>query len=128
MVDYISYSKENNAILMNQQIDFLGELGEKGFLVRNIVSDADKIEALGLIGLKRCKEYGAHKYKEEQNKEITESLLIDHVVTHADEKLLRLKDFFIRTPFGKLMASPFHNELNNIIDEMRKTHKFPIYL
>jgi hypothetical protein len=39
------------------------------------------------------------------------------VVDHANEKLLKLKDHFIRTETGKLMALPLHNEL---LDEINK--------
>jgi HD superfamily phosphodiesterase len=115
IIDYISYSKEQRAIDNKTPIDYENELGYENAIVRHIVSDADKLEALGHIGFERCKEYNKHI-----NKDISESDLEKLMVLHADEKLLRLKDHFMRTNSGKLMAEKLHNELANEINLIRK--------
>jgi len=73
-------------------------------LARNIVSDADKLDALGIDGIERCQKYtkGAHP-------ELTDKELLDEVKKHCHEKLLRLKDHFIVTPKGKSLAEEKHD-------------------
>lgn len=66
---------------------------------QDIVSDADKLEALGEVGLNRCIEF-----TKSRNGRIPEDVII-----HCHEKLLRLKDEFIRTPTGKMMAETLHD-------------------
>lgn len=111
IIDRISYSKENKAIQQNQKLDWQEVLGETGCFVRDIVSDADKLEAIGKVGIERCMEYTQHSYREKYNKEITTQELVVEVIKHSHEKLLRLKDEFIRTPVGKRMAEPLHEEM-----------------
>jgi hypothetical protein len=48
IIDNISYSKEDKAIKSGCPLTW-NELGEDGLLVRHIVSDADKLEAIGLM-------------------------------------------------------------------------------
>lgn len=110
IIDRISYSKENNAKIKNIPLDWKNELGEDGCFVRDVVSDADKLEALGTIGLHRCIEYTKEKYLQDTKSEIEFVDLVKRVKNHADEKLLRLKDEFIRTQTGKKLAEKLHNE------------------
>jgi len=69
----------------------------------HIVSDADKLEALGI---KRAITYTRHA-----NPTYTEAQIIADVRKHADEKLLRLATEFIRTPTAKRIASQKHAEM-----------------
>lgn len=112
IIDRISFSKENNLILQNKPTDWKDVLGKYGCLIRDIVSDADKLEAIGKIGIQRC-----IKYNKEHNKDIQYDTLVNGIKIHAKEKLLRLKDEFIRTEPGKKMAEPLHLEL---IEELKK--------
>lgn len=86
IIERISFSKE-----MKGTGDWLQLLEEDGMIIRDIVSDADKLYAIGKIGYKRCYEYGYEKmgYREPE--------LFDHVIRHSNEKLLRLADCYIRT-------------------------------
>ena len=71
--------------------------------IRNVVSDADKIEALGEIGISRCKSYGRHiGYTDESES-------IPRIVEHCEYKLLHLKDVYIHTEAGKEMVSDGHD-------------------
>lgn len=119
IIAHISYSKENNAINSGTPINFKEVLGEFGAYIRDVVSDADKLEALGEIGIARCVEYTKHAYKEKFGEEISNELLKQKVKDHGDEKLLRLKDEFIRTSYGKQLAIPLHNELLDAINKMQ---------
>jgi len=86
-------------------------LGDFGEFVRNVVSDADKLESLGKTGLERCKEYQRHYYRERHNSEIPDYLLTRRVIENLQYRLLMLKDNFIKTQSGKQLAIPLHNEL-----------------
>lgn len=118
IIDRISYSKEAKAIRMNQPLDWDKVLGPHGIIVRNIVSDADKLEAIGRIGVERCIEYTREHHKEKFNVDIPHDELVKNVIDHANEKLLRLKDHFIRTNEGKRMAEPLHNEMVVLLKEL----------
>jgi uncharacterized protein len=118
IIDRISYSKENNAIKNNQKLDWHEVLGDVGCFVRDIVSDADKLEAIGKIGIERCIEYTKHQYFEKNNCEISQDELIKKVIEHADEKLLRLKDHFIRTEYGRKLAESLHKQMCFAISDL----------
>lgn len=111
VIDYISFQKEQQAINKDRPLNFEQILGPKLVLVRHIVSDADKLEALGKIGFERCIQYSMEVYKSQTGCDISCELLKARVHQHAHEKLLRLKDEFIRTPIGKFLAQSLHEEL-----------------
>lgn len=117
IIDYISYSKENKAMIANNPLKFIEILGDENAMIRDIVSDADKLEAIGKIGIIRCMEYTASVKQISYDEAFHNMECIKHVIDHADEKLLRLKDEFIRTRVGKLLAEPLHQE---IIEELNK--------
>lgn len=81
-------------------------LSKPGLLIRDIVSDADKLEALGVVGYERCAEYTRSKFPT-----LPENEIHIKVIAHAREKLLRLRDEFIVTSPGKELAIPLHDEL-----------------
>jgi len=114
VIKLISFSSENKAILTGNPINYEYELGPDYAIVRHIVSDADKLEAIGLVGIKRCMQYTMH-----YNPELTEDELVRAVQVHAKEKLLRLKDEFIRTETGKRLAITLHQEM---VDELNKMY------
>jgi uncharacterized protein len=66
------------------------------------VCDADRLEALGTVGLDRCIEYTkTHGGR-----------VPEDVVIHCNEKLLRLlPEFFIKTNLAREMAVPLHDEV-----------------
>lgn len=119
IIDHISYSKENKAIIAGNPINFREVLGEMGALVRDFVSDADKLEALGRIGFERCVEFTSHEYKKKYGVDIPYDLLKQEVNKHAQEKLLRLKDEFIKTNYGRELATQLHNELIMELEHMQ---------
>ena len=118
IIDRISFSKENSSMKSGLQNDWKAVLGEEGLLVRDIVSDADKLEALGTVGFSRCIEYSKVAYLERYKKEMPNDVLKETVLKHADEKLLLLKDKFIRTSSGKRLAEPLHKELVECLSKL----------
>ncbi len=114
IIDCISYSKENKAILSGFPIDYKqiispdGNDEEQFLLIRNIVSDADKLEALGDIGLKRCIQFTTDRNPLSSPQEIKLE-----VANHSREKLLRLRDNFMRTTHGRFLSHHLHEEFQN---------------
>jgi len=118
IVEHISFSKENDCLKKGIDLNWINILGEEGLLIRNIVSDADKLEALGKNGFERTCKYTEEVYKKKYAKNITYDKLITNVKQHAQDKLLRLKNEFIHTISGKELAEPLHEQLKYMIDNM----------
>lgn len=112
IIKRISYSLEAKGLKDGVELDWQEVLGDQGMLIRNIVSDADKLEAIGKVGLERCILYSRVKYLW-----LSEKQLAEKVREHSEEKLLLLKDKFIRTEPGKKMAGPLHDEF---VEELEK--------
>jgi HD superfamily phosphodiesterase len=106
VIKYVSYSSENKAILAGTPLDYDTILMPYYALVRHIVSDADKLEAIGQIGITRALEY-----TRDANPAYTEQQVIADVCKHANEKLLRLASDFIRTPTARALAQQRHQEM-----------------
>ena len=87
-------------------MDYEELLGEHYAKVRHIVSDADKLEAIGTIGVVRAIQYTTHA-----NPGSTEKQIIEDVKKHAEEKLLRLAGEFIHTPYAKREGRVRHDEM-----------------
>ena len=106
VIKYVSYSTENKAILAGSPLNFPAILGAYYSQIRNIVSDADKLEAIGKIGIQRAVEYTT-----EANPSFTPQQVIEDVYKHAHEKLLRLATQFIKTPLARSIAARRHHEM-----------------
>jgi uncharacterized protein len=104
-INMVSFSNETR----NGYKYYENVLPKEWVVVRNIASDADKLEALGLIGIKRCMEYSVNKSKQVS----TRAKKISYVWEHAEEKLLLLYKYYINTEAGKKLAKPLHNMMCN---------------
>lgn len=113
VIKYVSYSSENKAIIDGTPLDYDQILTPYYALVRHIVSDADKLEALGKNGVTRALTYTRHA-----NPLYTEEQLIADVRKHAHEKLLRLASEFIRTPSARVIAQKKTVEMANELDQL----------
>jgi HD superfamily phosphodiesterase len=106
VIKYVSFSTENKAILAGTPLNFPAILGAYYSQIRDIVSDADKLEAIGKIGIHRAIEYTT-----EANPSFTPQQVIADVYKHAHEKLLRLATQFIKTPLARSIAARRHREM-----------------
>lgn len=74
-------------------------------LMRDVVSDADKLEAVGKSGLERCIEY-----QKEIHPDLSERERMDKVIEHGYDKLFYLDDY-MHTPFGKELGRRMIKEM-----------------
>ncbi len=107
IINNISFSKEK----AGKTID----LG-KYQVLRDIVSDADKLDALGVIGLRRCFAFTEKLMPNASHDEIKKN-----VINHCHDKLLNL-DKYIKTKKGKEIAiekmKPIQNFVNSTLLEI----------
>lgn len=103
IINNISYTKE-----VKKQLETLDYPYN---IYRDAISDGDKIEAIGTVGIERCIEY-------------TKSVggkVPDDVVKHCREKLMKLlPDGFIRTELGKKLAQQHHQVIVDYVNMIEK--------
>lgn len=114
MIEKISFSKE----VKYGSSTWEELLGKRGLLIRNIVSDADKIDATGKIGLDRCVCYTKHHYFSKNKSEISKTNLIKAVEKHINEKL-GILDLFCRTPLGVSIVRRKIIDLDECFNKMK---------
>jgi len=123
--DYIEHIQE---IIRN--LSYSSSLGTISFqsLELNIVRDADRLDAMGAIGIARAFTYGGFKNRELYNPAITPRLDMTKAeykstetptINHFYEKLLRLKDLML-TAKGKELASERHEFMLRYLDQFYK--------
>jgi len=100
-------SKNNNTDIKEKTIEFM------------VVSDADKLDAMGAIGIARTFTYGGYYHRPIYDPDIPlnpdisqEEYIITQApsINHFYEKLLKLKDMMY-TDYGKKIAIERHNFL-----------------
>ena len=88
--------------------------------IRNIVSDSDKIEALGIEGINRMILYSIHKFDK-----ITAKTIIDDIKQLCKNKLyILVSENYIRTDLGRKIASQKLEELKKITKNDDTLQKF----
>lgn len=117
IIDSISFSKEYKLRLIGQRFKFNNNDELK---LRNVVSDADKLESLGLVCIERMIEYEINI-----NKNHSIESHIEHITKHCNEKLYLLIDKnYIKTEYAKKLASVLLNEMKNIVENKVKLQNF----
>ena len=110
-----------------ENISFKGGNFEKKFnsIELEIVQDADRIDALGAIGIARTFNYGGFRNRALYNPEIAPNLHMSKeeyknsespTLNHFYEKLLLLKDK-MNTPTGKKIALERHKYMQNFLSQ-----------
>eukprot|EP00939_MAST-03C_sp_MAST-3C-sp1_P003107 g3107.t1 len=111
-IDTISFSKEKKKG-MKWYESFLD--GNKEWIFRrNVVSDADKLEALGHVGAARCYATQKHFAALAGGPSDAETLL-EGVVQHCHDKLFILQTKYMRTPKGVELANTRERELRDVL-------------
>lgn len=110
-----------------ENISFKGGNFEKNFHSKEleIVQDADRLDALGAIGIARCFNYGGFKNRALYNPEIQPNLNMSKeeykksdspTLNHFYEKLLLLKDK-MNTPTGRKIAEARHQYMQDFLSQ-----------
>lgn len=103
IIERISFSRQK----IKGTKDWYNTLGLWGLLIRHIVSDGDKFEAIGKNGVYRCKDYTLEVFAK-QNKTVDAKSVRDAVVEHYHEKLkLLATSEYMKTPPGWIYAKIF---------------------
>ena len=110
-----------------ENISFKGGNFDKKFTSKelDIVQDADRLDALGAIGIARTFNYGGFKNRQLYNPAIAPNLKMSKdeyknsespTLNHFYEKLLLLKDK-MNTPTGKKIAETRHQYMKNFLSQ-----------
>ena len=106
VIKYVSYSTEHKALIAGTPLDFKQILGDYYSNIRDIVSDADKLESIGVKGMERSLTYNT-----DTNPTFTHAQVIAEVRKIYNEKLVKLATQFIRTPTARAIAQKEHNAM-----------------
>ena len=117
----------NGVIGIIEHISFKGGHFERDYYTPElaVVQDADRLDAIGAIGIARAFHYGGFKDREIHNPEITPDLHMDRetykkntapTINHFYEKLLLLKDR-MNTAAGKKLAEARHRFMEVYLDQ-----------
>ena len=117
----------DHVIKIIENISFKGGNFEKSFFSPElaVVQDADRLDAIGAIGIARAFHYGGFKNRTLYDPAIPPNLLMDKeqyknsnapTVNHFYEKLLLLKDK-MNTTTGRILAESRHTFMQNFLDQ-----------
>lgn len=116
-----------HVIAIIENISFKGGRVERKFssIELDIIQDADRLDAIGAIGIARTFNYGGFKNRSLYNPEITPNLAMTKeeyknsttpTINHFYEKLLLLKDK-MNTVSGKQLAEQRHQYMEDFLEQ-----------
>ncbi|MCQ0111467.1 uncharacterized protein SAMN04487906_0281 [Zhouia amylolytica] len=117
----------NHVVHIIENISFKNDFDQRSFssLELNIVQDADRLDAIGAIGIARAFNYGGFKNRELYNPDIAPKLNMSKeeykkskapTINHFYEKLLLLKDR-MKTTSGKKIAQERHQFMERFLSQ-----------
>lgn len=117
----------NKVKLIIKNLSFKASLGEISYASKelDVVQDADRLDAIGAIGIARAFTYGGYKNRVMYNPEIKPQLQMSKeeyknttapTINHFYEKLLLLKDL-MKTNTGKKIAQQRHDFMLNYLNQ-----------
>lgn len=117
----------NEVKLIIKNLSYKASLGEINYFSNelNVVQDADRLDAIGAIGIARAFTYGGFKNRVLYDPEIKPLLQMSKeeyknttapTINHFYEKLLLLKDL-MKTETGKMMAQQRHDFMLTYLDQ-----------
>lgn len=120
----------NHVINIIKNISYKGGKTQGTFSSKelDVVQDADRLDAIGAIGIARTFNYGGFKNREIYNPTIPPNLdmtkeeyknSVAPSINHFYEKLLLLKDL-MNTETGKTIATQRHNFMQNYLEQFFK--------
>ncbi|WP_108803305.1 HD domain-containing protein [Aquimarina sp. Aq107] len=120
----------NHVVLIIENISFKGGNTKQKFTSPelNVIQDADRLDAIGAIGIARCFNYGGFKNRTLYDPEIVPNLNMTKeeyksstapTINHFYEKLLLLKDR-MNTETGREMAEKRHLFMESFLEEFFK--------
>ena len=123
----VSEATINHVVAIIENISFKGGNFEKKFTSKEleIVQDADRLDAIGAVGIARTFNYGGFKNREIYNPEIEPNLKMSKeeyknstapTINHFYEKLLLLKDK-MNTESGKKIAQQRHAFMERFLEQ-----------
>ena len=132
VTDWLMQNGVEESIIL-QVVNIVKEISYKGAEVETpmsslegeIVQDADRLDAIGAIGIARTFAYGGNKNREIHNPEVSPEFHKDFetykkttgpTINHFYEKLLLLKDR-MNTEYGKKLAQNRHTYMEGFLEE-----------
>jgi len=110
-----------------RHVSFKGEKHKQGFRSKelDVIQDADRLDALGAIGIARAFNYGGHAGRLIYDPKVKPQLNMSReaykkntspTINHFYEKLLLLKDR-MNTPTGETLAESRHRYMEDFLEE-----------
>lgn len=123
----LSEEKRSHILEIIQYMSFKGgaNQGKKLTLEGQVVQDADRLDAIGAIGIARVMAYAGNKGNliHEPGKQVRDHMTVEEyrkgdntAITHFYEKLLKLKDL-MNTEVAKKVAQHRHEFMENYLQE-----------
>lgn len=127
---HVDYKVIEHVVKIIETISFKGGNESQSFKSPelDVVQDADRLDAIGAIGIARCFNYGGFKNRRLYDPEIKPHLGMSKeayrnstapTINHFYEKLLLLKDL-MNTKTGRKMAEERHQFMVNYLDQFYK--------
>jgi len=111
IIDRISFSRQAKYGTQN----WYASLGIWGVLIRDIVSDGDKLEAIGKNGINRCRDFTMELF-EKQKIEYTNEMVESNIIKHYHEKLKLIASYgYMRTLPGFIRAQILDRDMQECI-------------